>query len=462
MVVEDRFCNAAPEMFPRMTTIEQPIPAPALTNQEMTWRQWLAVSVCVFLNVIDGFDILVMSTAAGAVRQGLGLSAADLGLVLSASLAGMTLGALFLAPLADRFGRRRLILSCLTVEMAGMLAAGFSTSHLDLMAYRLIAGLGVGGMMPVLNTAVAEVSSRRRRNVAITLQAAGYPAGGLLAALFGGVLLGAHGWRLLLQSACAPTTVAFILVVFFAPESVAFLLSRRSPDALNRANAALKSLGKPALDALPPAAEVQPGGNLQALVSGDQARALALFATATFLTQFSFYFFLSWLPTVLQPHLGAGFPKSGGSMILNFGGIVGDFVFGVLCLSWTARKLTLSALVLAFASVALIGPLLDFPGLVVALALMAGASLFAAMAGIYATAPEAFPPRVRASGTGFAFSLGRFGGTLSPVVGAYGLSAPGLGVGWALILMGLPLVGAAALLTWLRTDRPDRHRSGTA
>ncbi len=99
------------------------------------------------------------------------------------------------------------------------------------------------------------------------------------------------------------------------------------------------------------------------------------------------------------------------------------------------------------------GQLLDAPRVEAALALTAGASLFAAMAGIYATAPAAFPPRVRASGTGFAFSLGRFGGTLSPVIGAFALSAPGLGVGWALILMGMPLVAAAALLARLKAGR---------
>jgi benzoate transport len=436
-----------------MKAIDLSVAPQASVDERMTWRQWAAVAVCVLLNVIDGFDILVTSTAAGVIRHELGLSAASLGLVLSASLAGMMLGALLFAPLADRYGRRPLILACLAVELVGMIAAGFASNALELMAFRLATGLGVGAMMPVLNTIVAEVSSPARRNVAITLQAAGYPAGGLAAALAGGALLDAYGWRPLLQSAAAPTALALLSVALFLPESVSFLLARRPADALSRVNATLRRLGKPQLTGLPPRSEAPAASGLRALFAGAYAKALALFASATLLTQFSFYFFLSWLPTVLQPHPGAGVPKSGGSMALNLGGIVGDLIFGALCFKVRARPLTLTALAISFLSVALLGQVLDAPALAMSAVLVAGAALFAAMAGLYATAPEAFPTFVRASGTGFAFSLGRFGGAVSPVIGAYVLSAPQLGLGPALILMGLPLVAAAALLAVLRTDR---------
>jgi predicted MFS family arabinose efflux permease len=310
-------------------------------------------------------------------------------------------------------------------------------------------------MMPVLNTIVAEVSAPRRRNLAITLQAVGYPAGGLAAALIGGFLLGAHGWRLLLQSVCLPTGAALLLVAIFLPESASFLLSRRPHDALRRINAALRRLGKPPLEILPerPAAEIR--SNLRALLAGPWTRGLVLFALATLCTQFSFYFFLSWLPTALQPHLGPGVPRSGGSMALNLGGIVGDLIFAGLCFWVRARSLTLGALAISFLSVALLGAVLTAPVLTMSLVLIAGAALFAAMAGIYATAPEVFPTLIRASGTGFAFSLGRFGGAVSPLIGAYVLSAPQLGLALALGLMGLPLLIAAALLAALRTTRLD-------
>jgi MFS family permease len=425
----------------------------AFSDPQMTWQQWLAVGVCVVLNVIDGFDILVMSTAAGAVRHELSLSATSLGLVLGASLAGMMLGALLLAPFADRYGRRLLILVCLVIGLAGMIAAGFSSNSVELMACRLATGLGVGGMMPVLNTIVAEVSTLDRRNVAITLQAVGYPAGGLAAALVGSAVLETHGWRLLLQSACVPTLIGLLAVALFLPESVSFLLSRRPTEALTRVNSALRTLGKMPLAVLPTQSQPQTKSTLRALLSGPYTTALVLFAAATFLTQFSFYFFLSWLPTVLQPHLAAGASKAGGAMALNLGGIAGDLIFGALCLRVRTRPLTLGALTIGFLSVALLGQVLDMQLVAMGLVLVAGATLFAAMAGIYAIAPQIFPTLVRASGTGFAFSLGRLGGALSPVIGAYVLSAPKIGVEPGLIAMGLPLIAAGVLLAALRMDR---------
>jgi MFS family permease len=435
-----------------MTSFDTSAVLPASAEHQMTWQQWLAVGVCILLNFIDGFDILVMSTVASAVRHELALSTASLGLILSASLAGMTLGALFVAPLADRFGRQRMILVCLVIELAGMIAAGFASDRFELMACRLATGLGVGGMMPVLNTMVAEVSSSRHRNVAITLQAAGYPAGGLAAALLGSVLLESHGWRLLLQSVCVPAAIGLLAVVLFLPESVSFLLSNRPPDALSRINSSLRTLGRPSLAVLPGTSGLHNNSGLRALFSGGYTDALVLFALATFLTQFSFYFFLSWLPTVLQPHLAAGASTSGGSIALNLGGIVGDLIFGVASLRLRSRTLALGSLVISFLSVSLLGQVVETQLVAISVVLVAGAALFASMAGIYATAPQTFPAPVRASGTGFAFSLGRLGGALSPVIGAYVLAAPKVGLGLGLILMGLPLLVAAAVLGTLRSE----------
>ena len=140
-------------------------------------------------------------------------------------------------------------------------------------------------------------------------------------------------------------------------------------------------------------------------------------------------------------------------MALTLGGIVGDLIFGVFCLRVRARTLTLSALAISFLSICLLASVLDVQPIAMGSVLLAGAALFAAMAGIYSIAPEAFPTAMRASGTGIAFSLGRLGGALSPAIGAYVVSAPGIGLGLGLIAMGLPLAAAGALLAGLHTER---------
>jgi MFS family permease len=90
--------------------------------------QWTAIAVCVLLNMLDGFDVLVMAFTGRAVSAEWGLSGAQLGLLLSAGLVCMAAGSLFLAPFADRIGRRPMILACLGIASAGMLLSSVSQS----------------------------------------------------------------------------------------------------------------------------------------------------------------------------------------------------------------------------------------------------------------------------------------------------------------------------------------------
>lgn len=417
--------------------------------EKLTGRQWLAIMICAFLNIVDGFDILVMATAASAVKADLALATSELGVILSASLAGMTLGALAIAPIADRIGRRPVILICLALEFVGMMLAGFSANSTHLLIFRLIAGLGVGGMMPVINTSVAELANNSQRNLAITIQAIGYPLGGMIAALTGMLVLEDHGWRALFQIACIPTLLAAGLVLLYLPESIGYLVARRPADALTRINKALKVLGKPQLSDLPAGGDIMRDG-WSTLLRKPLLSSFIFFSLATFATQFSFYFFLSWLPTILAPALVSISLPNAGSLVLNLGGIVGDIVFAILCMHIAARNLTLGALALAFLSTTLLGLEIPSPVILISLPLIAGGALFGAMAGIYATAPRVFPPLVRASGTGFAFSLGRFGGALSPIAGGIILGQANLSTSLALVVLATPLLIAAIMLTLLK------------
>ncbi len=430
-----------------MLSTDDPETRPAvLADDSLSPWQWVAVGVCVALQVLDGFDIFVMSTAATRIQAELALSTPELGEVLSASLVGMMMGALLIAGLADKWGRRPIILLCLAIDTIGMVCAGFAHDGNQLMAFRFLTGLGVGGIMPVINTACAELSGAKRRNLIITIQATGYPLGGLAAALLGAVWLGAHSWRTLMELACVPAVVVMVLVIVFLPESIPFLLARRPANALVKINRILRRYGRAKLDVLPPDQPKERREGWHLLFKGEDFQRLWLFSVVTFLTQFSFYFFVSWLPAVIEPRL-AGIPlKSIGSVTLNLGGVLGDIAFGAFCLWITARNLTLVAMLLAVASVWLLSLSMGQPLVTVGLAVLIGGSLFAAMAGIYSTAPAVFPPLTRSAGTGIAFSLGRFGGALSPWLGALALNKPELGLSAALLAMAAPLLLAAILL----------------
>lgn len=115
-----------------------------INQNNMSRYQWFVIVVCVCLNIIDGFDVMVMAFTAPSVSAEWSLSGAQIGLLLSAGLFGMAAGSIFLAPLADKIGRRLLILICLAIAGISMLACGLVHSHSMLAALRFVTGIGVG------------------------------------------------------------------------------------------------------------------------------------------------------------------------------------------------------------------------------------------------------------------------------------------------------------------------------
>ena len=113
---------------------------------DMTPFQLIAVTICLVINMVDGFDVLAISFAAPEIAREWSLPPTELGILFSAGLAGMVLGALLIGPLADRFGRRAVILVCLCVISIGMLASAAAQNLMQLVPLRVLTGLGVGGI----------------------------------------------------------------------------------------------------------------------------------------------------------------------------------------------------------------------------------------------------------------------------------------------------------------------------
>lgn len=146
----------------------------------MSGFQWSVVAIMVGLNALDGFDVLSISFASPGITEDWGMDRAALGIVLSMELLGMAVGSLLLGGVADRIGRRNTILSCLVVMTAGMFLAATVTDVVSLSVWRVLTGLGIGGMLAATNAAVAEASNTRRRNLCVVLMASGYPIGAVV------------------------------------------------------------------------------------------------------------------------------------------------------------------------------------------------------------------------------------------------------------------------------------------
>ncbi|KMO10652.1 MFS transporter, partial [Methylobacterium platani] len=226
-------------------------PRAAIRQGAMTPFQVAAVAVCVLICALDGFDVLVVAFTAASIAKDFALKPTDLGLLFSAGLAGMGLGALLIAPLSDRFGRRTTLLLCLAILCTGMLAAAAAGTLTELALVRLFTGLGIGGGLATVNIVVAEYATDRWRNLSISLMSLGYPLGATLGGAFSVYLIAAYGWRSvyvfggLVALALVPAVLAFL------PESLDYLIARRPAGALPKVNRVLARLGRPALAALP-------------------------------------------------------------------------------------------------------------------------------------------------------------------------------------------------------------------
>lgn len=421
-----------------------------INNTPMSGFQVLAVTVCLAINMLDGYDVLVMSFTAPFVASDWFLSQTVTGWLLSASPIGMAFGSLFLAPLADLYGRRRMTLLSLTAVTAGMLASAMAADYPQLIALRFFTGLGIGAMLASLTVVVSEYSSNRRRTLALIILQAGFPAGAMIWGIVAAPIILGYGWRWAFVFGGALSGLMIPVAMAALPESLDYLLTSRPPDALEKVNRVLKRMGKTVVKELDKVTHARPArAKLNSLFRHGRARNTLLIWVCFFCTLLVFYFFMSWTPKLLiDAGLSEGAGLSGG-ILLN-----GGAIFGGVVLALMASRIPLNRLQSGYA---LIGGLFmiafgAFAGeLYTALALAFLVGLFGTgcIMGAYAAVPQMYPPEVRTTGTGVAIGVGRWGGVAAPTAAGMLLDA-----GWTgpelYFIFAIPLFMAAAAAMFLR------------
>ena len=391
-----------------------------INESRMSGFQKQAVAICVGLNMLDGFDVLAMAFTASSVSSDFGLSGAQLGLLLSAGLFGMAGGSLFLAPFADRYGRRSLTLLCLALLTTGMLLSAVARGATELLLYRVITGVGIGGMLASLSVITSEYSSNRWRSTNISLSATGYPIGATIGGSIVTVLIASYGWRSVFVFGALTSALMIPVVAWRLPESLDFLLARRPANALRHLNALMRHMGRAEVSALPEL--VTPSSStrvsMRSLFSGTLLRSTLLIWASFFLVMFSFYFVMSWTPRLLVTAGLSAQQGITGGVLLNLGGIAGGTLFGLLASRFPLRGLALRFIGLTAGLLLVFGLLASQLTLALAfpVAIGIGIFLFGSMVGLYSMTPILYPAEVRTTGMGWAIGIGRIGAILSPMI----------------------------------------------
>jgi len=210
----------------------------------MSALQIIAVAVTIGLNALDGFDVLSIAFASPGIAAEWHIDRASLGIVLSMELIGMAIGSVLLGAVADKIGRRPTILGCLAVMTAGMFMATTAKGTVELSLWRVLTGLGIGGVLASINAVAAEFSSARRKNLCVSITVIGYPIGGVLGGLVVQSLLKGGDWRSVFYFGSTVTAVFIPLVLLFVPESLHWLTQKQPADALAKINRTLGRMGR--------------------------------------------------------------------------------------------------------------------------------------------------------------------------------------------------------------------------
>ena len=426
-----------------------------IDDSPMTVMQVMAVSMCILLTALDGFDVLSISFAAPGIADDWGINRAALGVVLSMELIGMAVGSIALGNLADRIGRRPTIMLCLIIMSIGMFFAGGAQSLTALSIHRFYTGLGIGGMLASTNAMTAEFANKKHRNLSVILMAGGYPLGVIIGGSIASYLLVDHSWRSIFYLGSAVTIAFLPLVWFILPESIAFLINKGGTNALSRINATLSHIGKQTITAIPEMT-VQAKASIMELFRPRLLAITVVLTIAYFMHIMTLYFILKWIPKIV---VDMGFAASKAGTVLvwaNVGGLTGSVLLGLLSSRFSVRNMLFFAMVGSCIMVTLFGQAREDLLQLSLIAAIAGFFVNAGVVGLYALFAQSFPANVRAGGTGFVIGVGRGGAALSPIVAGL-LFVGGYGLQTVALLMGVGSLIAAIALIFLKNQAGEQN-----
>ncbi|AUW57181.1 hypothetical protein C1T17_02835 [Sphingobium sp. SCG-1] len=433
-----------------------------LDEAPLSRTQIIAIALTALMGAVDGYDVLAMAYAAPGITEEWQINKATLGIALSSGLAGMAFGSLTLTPLADEFGRRKMILAVLAVMGLGILLTAFSRSVTELSLLRVFTGVGMGALIPIIAPLAIEYSNVHRRRLALAIMTIGFPLGATLGGFAAAALLQYHGWHSVFLLGAAATLGLLVAAYFWLPESPAFLIARRGPRALELYNDYLRRCGhEPALQLPAPNAEGPKHSSYVTIFAHRQWTVTITLAAIDMLYLMTVYYVLSWTPQLI---VDLGHTSAFATMAVSLGAMVGvlaSLAIGLIGINVPLRWITaglMTGLSITTAAFGIGG--FSTMGLVLLVA-VTGTFLYGGTTAINGLIVNSFTVDSRATGAGFVMGVGRLAGVISPALAGFlftaGLQRPSVSV-----MISLCTLMAASLVLFsrqLRSVQGDLERS---
>ncbi len=393
----------------------------------------ITMVLCFCVAVLEGFDLQIIGVMAPAIRDAIHLKPQQMGWIFSASLIGLALGAAYGGWLADRLGRKPVLIGSVVVLGVFTLAAALASDLHSLLALRFLAGLGIGGAMPNLIAVVSEVAAKGKVTSAVSLMFCGMPLGGVLVALLARLASGVIGWQgLFVIGGMLPLIVAALLAYNLNETGV-----RREASERQAAPRYLENL----------------------FGQGQALRTVLLWLVFA-LTLLQLSLLLNWLPSLVIKRGFAPQDAFMATMVVNVGSIIGSFTIGRACDRFGVRWPMFVVYLLMAVSLSALAVVSGRATLWIA-ALAAGYFVLGSQFVLYGLAPRLYEHQARGAGVGAAVAVGRVGAITGPLLVGLALGAGASGGQVILLLVPLVIAAGAALfwLTYIAQDSLSREPS---
>ncbi|MGF6373503.1 AAHS family 4-hydroxybenzoate transporter-like MFS transporter [Paraburkholderia sp. RAU6.4a] len=392
-----------------------------IDNGRLCPYHWLIIALCAMCLIMDGFDVQAMGYVAAVVIREWGIAKELLAPVFGAGLFGMLVGSLTLSTLADRIGRRPVVIGATLFFSACMLGTGFAHSIPELIGWRFAAGLGLACIMPNAMALTGEYSPRRIPVMLMMLVSCGYVLGAAVGGLITAAMIPALGWRSVFLAGGAIPLGLGMLMWLALPESIQFLIFRQRGDSRVRRSLARVSPATPfPEDAQFVMDEQEPVGvPFIELFKDGRARATLLLWLINFANLLAMYFLSNWLPTVMRD---AGHSASlavlAGTTLWG-GGLIGTLALGRIIDRIGFTRVLVTAFLVAGVTTAAIGnPMVTASPVAVLVSIgLTGFAIIGGQPALNVLAAMYYPTSLRATGIGWSLGIGRVGSVIGPVVG---------------------------------------------
>lgn len=370
---------------------------------------------CVFVVIFDGYDLAINGVALPLLMQEWNMTAVQAGMLASTALAGMMFGAMLFGMLADKIGRKNVILICVTLFSGFTFWGGFASGPTEFGILRFIAGLGIGGVLPNLVALTSEYAPQKMRSTLVTTMFSGYAVGGIMAALLGAWFTPSFGWEIMFYIAGIPLLMLPILYLYL-PESLTFLVKKQQNEKASEIVQQISPEQNVTASTQFVLNEVHaPDASIAALFKQGRSMSTLLFWCCFFMCLLMVYALGSWLPKLM---MAAGYSLGNSLMFLmamNIGAVVGTIGGGILADRFHLKPVIIGMFLLG--AVSLVGLGFNSPQAVIYLLVAAaGASAIGSSILLYSFVAQYYPLAIRSTGIGCASAVGRVGAIVGPII----------------------------------------------